>query len=84
MTEQAVLCINRSNCKVMINWFPLSGGHRPITVFGEEAWKMNCMSEECARRRSLASLTADVTPRGKGKEKMFSLPYPRHESIHGE
>ena len=44
-TGQAILCINGSNCKVMINWVPLSGEHRPITVFEEEAWKINCMSE---------------------------------------
>jgi hypothetical protein len=60
MAETMVLCINGSNCKVMINWVPLSRGHRPITVFGEEEWKMNCMSAECATMSSLVSLTADV------------------------
>jgi hypothetical protein len=49
MAEQAVLRVNDNNCTVMKNWVPLSGGHRPIKVFREEAWKMNCMSEECAR-----------------------------------
>lgn len=34
MAEQEVLCINGSNCKVMINWVPLSGGHRPISLRG--------------------------------------------------
>jgi len=73
LAEKAVLCTNGSNCKVKINWVPLSGGLRPITVFGEEAWKMNVKP----------TFTHCLTPRGKGKEKCLVFPVHAMKAYRG-